>query len=133
MKYLCIALIRFYRKYLSRLKRTPTCRFTPTCSAYALEAYQKRGFFVGTALAVWRILRCNPYNPGGYDPVPEHGFRYRAEIRGVSLAYLDAGEGDMNDICEPGSDERTVGSDESFSREEKTAPDGSAGAEKESQ
>ena len=75
MKYLCIALIKFYRKYLSRLKSNPTCRFTPTCSAYALEAYQKRGFIVGTILTVWRILRCNPFCAGGYDPVPERGFR----------------------------------------------------------
>ena len=71
MKYICIWLIRFYRKFLSPLKRNPTCRFTPTCSAYAIEAYQKRGFFVGSALTVWRILRCNPYSAGGYDPVPE--------------------------------------------------------------
>ena len=71
MKYLCIALIKFYRKYLSRLKSNPTCRFTPTCSAYALEAYSKRGFIVGTILTVWRILRCNPFCAGGYDPVPE--------------------------------------------------------------
>jgi len=71
MKYICIWLIRFYQKFLSPLKRNPTCRFTPTCSAYAIEAYRKRGFFVGTALTVWRILRCNPFNPGGYDPVPD--------------------------------------------------------------
>ncbi len=73
MKHLCILLIRFYRKYVSPLKRNPTCRFTPTCSAYALEAYQKRGFFVGTVLTALRILRCNPFCAGGYDPVPEHG------------------------------------------------------------
>lgn len=96
MKYLCIALIRFYRKYLSRLKRNPTCRFTPTCSAYALEAYQKRGFFAGTVLTVWRILRCNPYCAGGYDPVPEHGFRNRDTADGGSLAYND-GQG-ANDV-----------------------------------
>jgi putative membrane protein insertion efficiency factor len=71
MKYLCIWLIRFYQKVLSPLKRNPTCRFTPTCSAYAIEAFQKRGFFVGFALTVWRILRCNPFCAGGYDPVPE--------------------------------------------------------------
>ena len=76
MKYLCIWLIRFYRKFISPLKK-PCCRFTPSCSAYALEAYQKRGFFVGSALTVWRILRCNPYCAGGYDPVPEKGFRYK--------------------------------------------------------
>ena len=76
MKYLCIWLIRFYRKCISPLKK-PCCRFTPSCSAYALEAFQKRGFFVGFALTVWRILRCNPYSAGGYDPVPETGFRYK--------------------------------------------------------
>ena len=70
MKHLCILLIRFYRKFLSPLKR-PCCRFTPTCSQYALEAFEKRGFFVGLYLTVWRILRCNPFCAGGYDPVPE--------------------------------------------------------------
>ena len=71
MKYVCILLIRFYRKFLSPLKRNPCCRFSPTCSAYALEAFTKRGFFVGTFLSVRRILRCNPFGAGGYDPVPE--------------------------------------------------------------
>ena len=61
MKYVCIWLIRFYQKFLSPLKRNPCCRFTPTCSAYALEAFQKRGFFVGMILTVTRILRCNPF------------------------------------------------------------------------
>ena len=71
MKQVCIWLIRFYQKFLSPLKRRPTCRFTPTCSAYAVEAFQKRGFFVGFGLTVWRILRCNPFGKWGYDPVPE--------------------------------------------------------------
>ncbi|MBQ8344695.1 MAG: membrane protein insertion efficiency factor YidD [Clostridia bacterium] len=71
MKYVCILLIRFYRTFLSPLKGNPVCRFTPTCSAYALEAFQKRGFFVGFGLTAWRILRCNPFCAGGYDPVPE--------------------------------------------------------------
>ena len=70
MKTICIYLIQLYRKYLSPLKRTPTCRFTPTCSAYALEAYRIHGFFVGTALVLWRLVRCNPFGKGGYDPVP---------------------------------------------------------------
>ena len=73
MKYLFIWLIRFYQKAISPLK-PPCCRFTPSCSAYALEAFQKRGFFVGFALTVWRILRCNPFCMGGYNPVPEKGF-----------------------------------------------------------
>ena len=73
MKYLFIWLIRFYRRFISPLK-PPCCRFTPSCSAYALEAFQKRGFFVGFALTVWRILRCNPFCMPGHDPVPEKGF-----------------------------------------------------------
>ena len=100
MKYLCIALIKFYRKYLSRLKSNPTCRFTPTCSAYALEAYRKRGFIVGTILTVWRILRCNPFCAGGYDPVPEHGLRNRDTVRrGISLVDNDRDD-DSDDIVE---------------------------------
>lgn len=71
MKHVCILLIRFYRKFLSPLKGTPCCRFYPTCSAYALEAFMKRGFFVGLGLTVWRILRCQPFSAGGFDPVPE--------------------------------------------------------------
>ena len=71
-----IWLVRLYQKYISPLKR-PCCRFTPTCSSYAIEAYKKRGFFIGTILTVWRILRCNPFSKGGYDPVPERGLRNR--------------------------------------------------------
>ncbi len=71
MKHVCVWLIRFYQKYLSPLKRRPTCRFTPTCSAYAVEAFMKRGAFVGFWLTAYRILRCNPFSAGGYDPVPE--------------------------------------------------------------
>jgi len=63
-------LIRFYRKYLSGLKRAPTCRFIPTCSEYALEAVQKYGAVKGSYLAAKRILRCHPFSKGGYDPVP---------------------------------------------------------------
>ena len=70
MKKICLKLIRFYQKCISPAK-APCCRFSPTCSAYAIEAFQKRGFFVGFALTVWRILRCNPFCAGGYDPVPE--------------------------------------------------------------
>ena len=75
MKRVAMALIRFYRKYLSGLKPAPTCRFTPTCSAYAPEAFEKRGFFAGLTLTLWRILRCSPFSPAGYDPVPQAGFR----------------------------------------------------------
>lgn len=67
--WLLILPIRFYQKYISPLK-PPTCRFTPTCSQYAIEAIRKHGPFKGLYLAVWRILRCNPWGGSGYDPVP---------------------------------------------------------------
>lgn len=61
--------IRVYQKYLSPLKHTK-CPYYPTCSQYGLEAIEKYGAVKGGALAVWRILRCNPLSKGGYDPVP---------------------------------------------------------------
>lgn len=70
MKHLCIWLIRFYQRCISPLKGGPCCRFTPTCSAYAIEAFSEWGFFAGLGLTIWRILRCNPFCRGGYDPVP---------------------------------------------------------------
>ena len=74
MKHVMIWLIGLYRKYISPIK-PPCCRFTPTCSAYAIEAFKKRGFFVGMILTISRIVRCNPFSKGGYDPVPEKGLR----------------------------------------------------------
>lgn len=64
-----IGCIHFYQKYLSPLKRNH-CKFTPTCSQYAIEALQKYGVWKGSWLAFKRILRCNPFSYGGYDPVP---------------------------------------------------------------
>ena len=64
-----------YRRVLSPMKRVPTCRFLPTCSEYAIEAVNERGVVVGSALATWRLLRCNPLCTGGYDPVPCKGHR----------------------------------------------------------
>lgn len=64
-----LALIRFYRRYLSPLK-PPTCRFQPTCSAYALEAIGRYGLARGGWLAIKRLCRCHPLQPGGWDPVP---------------------------------------------------------------
>lgn len=69
MKKILIKLIKVYQKYLSPLKRT-CCPYTPTCSKYGLEAIEKYGALKGGLLAVWRILRCNPFSKGGYDPVP---------------------------------------------------------------
>jgi len=67
---LFIFMIKLYRKYISPLKRTPSCIYTPTCSSYAMEALEKYGVFKGTYLAVRRVLRCHPFHKGGYDPVP---------------------------------------------------------------
>jgi len=65
-----IMLIRFYQRFLSPLK-PPTCRFYPTCSNYGLEAVKRFGAVKGGWLTVKRILRCHPFHPGGFDPVPE--------------------------------------------------------------
>ena len=70
MKRFLIGIIKFYKKYISHLKGSPTCKFTPTCSTYAIEALEKHGVIKGGFLTIWRILRCNPFSKGGYDPVP---------------------------------------------------------------
>ena len=69
MKKACMAAIRFYQREISPLC-PPRCRYIPTCSEYALEAVEKYGAVRGTFLATKRILRCNPFHKGGYDPVP---------------------------------------------------------------
>ena len=69
MKTFLIGLVKGYRLFISPLF-LPTCRFQPTCSQYAIEAIDRFGAGRGTWLAVRRILRCHPFNPGGYDPVP---------------------------------------------------------------
>lgn len=71
--------VAIYRRVLSPMKRTLSCRFLPTCSQYAIEAVRGRGIFVGGGLAAWRILRCNPLARGGYDPVPHRCDGHRAQ------------------------------------------------------
>ena len=61
--------IRFYKRFLSPLL-PPACRFHPSCSSYALQALHKHGALRGIRLIVWRLLRCQPFHPGGFDPVP---------------------------------------------------------------
>lgn len=87
MKYICLWLIRFYRKFLSPLKRKPTCRFYPSCSTYALDAFTKRGFFVGMILTISRIGRCQPFCAGGYDPVPLRGLSHPKNSLGEKVFY----------------------------------------------
>lgn len=70
VNYILIGFINFYRKFISPMKKYPSCRFIPTCSQYAIEALQKYGPVKGSFLAVKRILRCNHFSKGGYDPVP---------------------------------------------------------------
>lgn len=72
MKILLIWLIRGYRVLISPLF-PPACRFQPTCSKYALEAVERFGAWRGGWMAIRRILRCHPFHPGGYDPVPPAG------------------------------------------------------------
>ncbi len=71
LKMILISIIRFYRNIYRDLKGRATCIYAPTCSQYAIEAIEKHGVVKGRLLAVWRILRCNPFSKGGYDPVPE--------------------------------------------------------------
>lgn len=68
-KKIILAQLRFYKRQISPLL-PPSCRFVPTCSEYAMEAVEKYGAVKGSYLACRRILRCNPFHPGGYDPVP---------------------------------------------------------------
>jgi len=65
-----IVFIRFYQVFISPLK-PPTCRFYPSCSHYGLEAIQRFGAAKGSILTIKRILKCHPFHPGGFDPVPK--------------------------------------------------------------
>lgn len=73
LKMLCLRLILFYQKYLS----LHSCRYTPTCSQYTLESINNRGVVLGILLGSYRILRCNPWSKGGYDPATERYFDRR--------------------------------------------------------
>ena len=69
MKKMMVKSIRIYQKYISPMKGTK-CPYIPSCSQYGLEAVEKYGALKGGAMAAWRILRCNPFSSGGFDPVP---------------------------------------------------------------
>jgi putative membrane protein insertion efficiency factor len=69
-RWLLLAMIRLYQKTVSPALPPDTCRFYPSCSHYGYQAIYKFGAIKGSWMATWRVLRCNPFNPGGYDPVP---------------------------------------------------------------
>lgn len=93
--------IMIYRKFISPLK-PGCCRFTPSCSQYAIEAVMKHGIIRGTLLAVWRILRCNPYGGFGEDPVPEYGvfpterlfIKIKRKMKTIRMQHMNKGSGD---------------------------------------
>ncbi|HLX11875.1 MAG TPA: membrane protein insertion efficiency factor YidD [Bacteroidota bacterium] len=70
MTFVAKLFIQLYQRVLAYVFPPDSCRFYPTCSSYALEAFEKRGFFRALYLSVRRLLRCHPFHPGGYDPVP---------------------------------------------------------------
>ena len=70
MKKILLVMIRFYQIYISPYKGTK-CPYFPSCSGYGVEAIKKHGALIGSVLTAWRILRCNPFSKGGYDPVPD--------------------------------------------------------------
>lgn len=84
MKFVVIALIRFYQKCISPLF-PPKCKYYPTCSCYALTAVKKFGAIRGSALAAWRIMRCNPWSLGGIDYVPE---KFTFKVKKIDYSKL---------------------------------------------
>jgi putative membrane protein insertion efficiency factor len=75
LKYLALKLIRAYQILISPMLGQ-SCRFSPTCSSYSMQAIERFGFFKGCWLTVRRLLRCHPFNPGGYDPIPEKSCKH---------------------------------------------------------
>jgi hypothetical protein len=69
-RFVLLSLIRLYQMTFSRLMPQNTCRFYPSCSHYGYQAVYKHGVIKGSLLAAWRVFRCNPFNAGGYDPIP---------------------------------------------------------------
>ena len=84
--------IKLYRKYISPLKGSPSCRFNPTCSEYAILAVREWGMIIGFVMAVVRVIRCNPFSKGGDDPVPSRK-EFLAKIKALfNRQKTDIGE-----------------------------------------
>ena len=104
MRDLAIALITFYRRFLSPLKGKPTCIFYPSCSLYAIRAFREWGFIRGMGLTVRRLLRCQPFSHGGYDFVPpyiRHPDRFTKNeiVCAAPLPFLPADRESVTDAC----------------------------------
>lgn len=83
-------MIKLIHQYQTTFAGRPArCRYHPTCSNYAIEAYENYNFFSATILTVWRILRCNPLFKGGYDPIPKYKKILKAELK-AEKAHHDA-------------------------------------------
>lgn len=94
MKRPLIWLIRCYQKYISA-RTPPSCKYYPVCSVYGIQAIERFGALKGTILTVWRILRCNPFSRGGYDPVPEkpnNKIRYRKPPKKIRFVRSKDGQ-----------------------------------------
>jgi putative membrane protein insertion efficiency factor len=88
--FVLIALIKIYQYVLTPMM-PPTCRYLPTCSAYAAEAVERHGAVLGAWLALRRIARCHPWGGHGYDPVPKPGERRRSSVTGGAMTSGDRG------------------------------------------
>ncbi len=97
MKYLFLGIIKLYRMTLSKIL-PPCCRYHPSCSEYATIAIRRFGAVKGGYLALWRIIRCNPYGRGGYDPVPEK-FCFRPERVQQEYIYNECCSDNTEDNC----------------------------------
>ncbi|MBR3620390.1 MAG: membrane protein insertion efficiency factor YidD [Clostridia bacterium] len=96
MRYIAMLLIKFYQKCISPLFPAK-CKYHPTCSAYAMTAFRRFGFIRGFLLSGWRILRCNPWSLGGYDPVPEK-FTFKVKKYGFCEDCCDEEAEDEKDF-----------------------------------
>ncbi|MBU1144301.1 MAG: membrane protein insertion efficiency factor YidD [Firmicutes bacterium] len=86
MKKLIIKLIKSYQNATSN--KNPTCRYRPSCSNYAIDAFQNYNIFSATFLTIWRILRCNPLSKGGYDPIPKYKKELKRQLKEEKEAAL---------------------------------------------
>jgi len=90
MKKLAIRMIRWYQKVT--VGKHPTCRYSPTCSNYAIQAYENYNVFTATFLTIWRILRCNPLFKGGYDPIPKYKKELKRQLKEEKEQAMKSGQ-----------------------------------------